>query len=229
MANEVRLEDVCGKVFGLTPRRYRQLAKQGSVPPVKDGKIVFILAVKSLIGYYRNLAQGQGTLSLTDARTREANADARLKELELKKALGEVVEAATAMKLWGRIVSNIRAKLLSLPSKISPMLLGLLSIAEIKEKLDQEVYETLTELSSPNLKNAGSTDDKESAADVRTAAKTHHKPVGRRKKGLKSGNVRGTGKMAKRKGAVHGGRHGRHQRPKGGKGGGNDKQPNRKD
>ena len=76
MANEVELEKVSKSVFGITSRRYRQMANDEIVPAVVKGKIDFIAASKALIAYYRKLAEGQGSLSLTDVRTRKENARA---------------------------------------------------------------------------------------------------------------------------------------------------------
>ncbi len=88
MANEVSIEKVCKQIFGITPRRYRQLATEGVVPPVVKGKIDFLEAVKALIEYYRKLAAGQGSLTLVDERARLTKIQADMKELELQKKRG---------------------------------------------------------------------------------------------------------------------------------------------
>ena len=63
MANEVELEKVAKSVFGISSRRYRQLANDEIVPPVVKGMIDFVAASKAIIAYYRKLAESQGSLS----------------------------------------------------------------------------------------------------------------------------------------------------------------------
>ena len=53
--NQVELEKISKPVFGITSRRYRQMANDEIVPAVVKGKIDFVAASKALIEYYRTL------------------------------------------------------------------------------------------------------------------------------------------------------------------------------
>ena len=88
---KVKVEEISKSIFGISSRRYRQLASDEIVPAVIHGKIDFIAASKALITYYRNLAAGQGSLNLTDVRIRKEAARAEREELIVKKLKGELV------------------------------------------------------------------------------------------------------------------------------------------
>ncbi len=100
--NEVRLEDVSQAIFGMTSRRYRQLAKDFSekgkdkvyIPMPAAGKIDFPLATKGLIAYYRRVSEGGGTLSLTDARTKKEIAKAGQEEIKYQRMKESLADEA---------------------------------------------------------------------------------------------------------------------------------------
>lgn len=160
MANEVNLESICKDkensdkfVFPMTARRYRVLAADGIVPPVVAGKIDFVKATKDLLIYYQKLAAGQGTLTLTDERVRLTKINADRKELQLQKEKGALLHTEKAMQLWGQVAMVIKHKLLALPVKLAPLLIGARTLTEAKAVIDRAIGEVLTEISNPNLKN----------------------------------------------------------------------------
>ncbi len=79
MGSSLKLGSVCKEIFGITPRRYRQLASDGIVPPVTKGEIDFLEAVKKMIQYYREQA---ATPSLIEARQENISLKNNLLELE---------------------------------------------------------------------------------------------------------------------------------------------------
>ena len=185
MANEQNLEAVCKSVFGITSRQYRYLANDGKVPPVVSGKIDFVLATKQLLEYYRKLAAGQGSLSLTDERTRLTKINADRKDLQLNKERGDLLHVDICMKLWGAVCQNMRGKMLAIPKKLAPLTFGARTIPEIEATIRKAIYECLEEVSEPDLKRVagGDGDTKHAKAAQRPA----NKSVGRRRKGVKPG------------------------------------------
>lgn len=85
-------------------------------------------------------------------RTRLTKAQADLRELELERRSGDVIDAADAMALWGEIITTFRNRLLALPRKAAPVVIGCASIIEVQELLEAEVSAILQELSSPDLR-----------------------------------------------------------------------------
>lgn len=85
--------------------------------------------------------------SYSEALRRKTLASARLAELELAQKKGEVVELDLVRRVQGEINSNIRSRLLQLPSKLAQRLSGVEDMAQIQVIVHSEVVETLTELS----------------------------------------------------------------------------------
>ena len=116
-----------------------------------------------------------------NAAKRKALAEAELKELELQARIGELVRADEVGKVWTGAVARCRSRLLSLPSKAAPRVVGIESLPEVQDFLDSLIREALEELStSEDFRNDG--DDPESIAerdvDVSTAAEIENVGVG---------------------------------------------------
>lgn len=184
MANEQNLETVCKSIFGISSRQYRNLANDGKVPPVVSGKIDFPLATKQLLEYYRKLAAGQGSLSLTDERIRLTKINADRKDLQLNKERGDLLHVDTAMKLWGAVCQNIRGKMLAIPKKLAPLIFGARTIPEIEATTRKAIHECLEEVSEPDFKRMAG--DSTNTKNAKAAQKPASKPVGGRRKGVKS-------------------------------------------
>lgn len=82
-------------------------------------------------------------LTRTKIRVNIANAEKN----ELKNAVtkGELIPRDVVNTKWAEDVSNVKAKLLALPSKLAPRLAGL-SAREVNEILTEGIYEALNEL-----------------------------------------------------------------------------------
>ena len=147
MADKVKLLQVCPEVFGITEQRYRQLAANGVVPPVRKGEIEFLEAVKALLQYYRKLAEGQGSFTLTEERARLTKITADWKELLLRKKREELVEVEVISKMATDIFIKLAARLHTFPAKVAPLVLGCKSVQEAHGVLERLMAETLSELS----------------------------------------------------------------------------------
>ena len=152
MGNHVKLEAVCENYFGMSTRRYRQLATEGLFPPPINGSIDFAKAAKAVIAYYKQMAAGQGSITLTDQRARLTKINADRKQLMLERERGELISTEKAMHLWGGVCLQIRSKILSVPSKV-PLIFSCKSLSEAKDALEKLLWEVLTEIANPNLKS----------------------------------------------------------------------------
>ena len=187
MANEVNLEIASREIFGITSRQYRKHAHEDGAPIVIGGKVNLIQACKWLISYYRALAKGQGSLSLTDERTRLTKINADRKQLQLGREIGGLIDTTEAMRLWGAVCQAVRSKILSMPSKLSPLVLGIKTIPEIKDITEKFAREVLNELSDPDLvKAAIISSSNRDMGYTKTPAATNRKRMGRSRKNTKS-------------------------------------------
>lgn len=149
MANEVELEKVSKPIFGITSRRYRQMASDGIVPLVSQGKIDFIQASKALIEYYRKLAEGQGSLNLTDVRTRKEAARAEREELIVKKLKGELVPKGASINWLIALGSAAKLAFQGLPKRLAPVVRLHDDEKEIEVIIRNEIYKIIRELEKP--------------------------------------------------------------------------------
>jgi phage terminase Nu1 subunit (DNA packaging protein) len=176
-SSQVNLEIACQQIFGISSRRYRQLAKEHGAPPVLDGKVDILKACKFLIDYYRKLAEGQGSLSLTEERARLTKINADLKQLMLKKKQGELIEKQLAFDVFVFTLTRMAEKLKAIPAKASTLLISAQSMVEIKQTLEELINEVLNEISSPEFVR-NSVIDYAGMCSNKTETKTDDKRVG---------------------------------------------------
>lgn len=200
MANELNLEVACKQVIGVSSRRYRQLAADNIVPPITKGEIDILKACKAMLEYYRKLIAGTGSLSLTDERIRLTKINADQKQLNYDKDRGKLIHVDIAMFLWGQVLMRVRQKILAVPVKLPPLIIGEDSITIMKEVIENFMHEVLTELSDVDLTKQGvrkksTRSVKRSAGNTKASAPSHRKPVGRKRKTVKPGSKRGARKV----------------------------------
>jgi hypothetical protein len=87
-----------------------------------------------------------GTISLTEARRRKIIADTELSRYELRKLKREYIPEAQVTEVWCRLVANFKARILTMPSKLAPLLVSISEPNVIRAMLQDEVYEALAEL-----------------------------------------------------------------------------------
>lgn len=84
------------------------------------------------------------------ARTRKMNADAEMAEMELAQARLKLCNTEDVVKAWADVLNACRAKMLSLPTKIAPIVATEDDASVIKQIIEDQIYEALNELSNYN-------------------------------------------------------------------------------
>lgn len=147
---------VLANLFGLTSRRIRQLENEGIIKKVARGKYSLQENIKSYITFIKT------SIDLKENKTEEGKVDydeehallERRKrekiELELASMRGTMHFSEDVERVMNDMLSNFRAKILALPSRVSPRLMGIDTIADIQEILQSEVLDVLNELSKYN-------------------------------------------------------------------------------
>ena len=123
----------------LSESSFYRLVKAEIIPKAGDGEYILGEVVEA---YWRNQFDSEG---LKAAQTRLTTAQAELKELELAEQRGELHRASAIAKVWADNVLNAKKKLLAIPTKVPPMLVGQ-DVQTIRKKLEQEIKESLREL-----------------------------------------------------------------------------------
>lgn len=147
------------RILGVSNVWLGKLSKQGALPdPVARGTWDVIATVQAYLRYREELLTSAG---------REVASDVKSEELRLTKARREKTEAerdAQAMKnaamrgellprdavtLAGQaVMALVRARLLAIPTRAAPRLLGVGSLPAVKDILAESVHDALAELAS---------------------------------------------------------------------------------
>lgn len=126
--------------------------------------------------------------SYDEARTRKVNAEAEIAELELAKVRGELVVAEDVVKAWEDVLSAMKGKLLSIPTKAAPVVSAESEAGLCQSVLEDLINEALEELSNyepkidPTTASSGGGEAEISDSGSETAPKAKRKRVGRPKK-----------------------------------------------
>lgn len=86
--------------------------------------------------------------SYDEARTRKINAEAEIAELELAKIRGTLCLTEDVVKAWETVLHSCKAKFLSMPTKVAPIVANESDVAIIKDHLENAIREALLELSN---------------------------------------------------------------------------------
>lgn len=140
------------QVLGITPTRVQQLVKEDGMPQVRRGHYNLVACVQWYIKYWRDRAEAKGAPgdndSMANAKLRQARADARLAEIELAQAEGELLPLAEYEKELGAICDRIRGVLSTVPSKyLGPIQLANSDLAAqaVGEQIRDETLAALQE------------------------------------------------------------------------------------
>ncbi len=137
------------EILGMTERRVQQLAAENVFKKFGRGRFQLADSVQKYLAYQLDLERkkyNKNDLSINEARRRREQAEASLKEIELGKQRGELLEKSDVIRVWQKILTVLKNRLLVMPSKLSPHLLGMNSVNEIKMRMDEEIFNALDEL-----------------------------------------------------------------------------------
>lgn len=85
--------------------------------------------------------------SLEEAEKRKAIADAQLAELKLERERGNLIPLALHGERLARILERVRARLVAIPGKVAPQLIGVETAPAAQALVNDAVSEALEELS----------------------------------------------------------------------------------
>lgn len=126
--------------FGITPARVTQLTTAGHLRKDRNGYDLN-LAVQSYLGWK--------TGELQQVRLEKERLQRDLLDIEKRKRLSKLLDAAEVDKVWSDILLSFKQRLSALPVRMAGILGQCQSDAERKTTLDKEVTDALTDLSKP--------------------------------------------------------------------------------
>lgn len=166
MAKKTDQQDVNGivvsgatlaSIFGLTDRRIRQLDELGAIEKAKRGQYLLVNSIKRYITYLKAHNDIKGAVNETELdleKERALHERVKREQAELKLAAmkGEMHHGKDVERVMNDMLANFRSRLLSLPTKIAPVLVARDDIATIQRLLSKEMKEALQEFSDYDQK-----------------------------------------------------------------------------
>ena len=87
-------------------------------------------------------------VNLSRERAKLVRINARIKELQLKKMQGELIDRQEAFNVFAFVLTRMAEKIKAIPVKASALLISAKSMQEIKQILEELITEVLNEISS---------------------------------------------------------------------------------
>lgn len=130
------------RLLGITDRRVRQLADEDILTRQAEGDFILPEAIAE---YYSYKYQTDETIDYMAEKAKHEKAKRELAELELGKRRLELHSASDVETVLSEMLTNFRAQIHGLPSKMAPILFGK-PVADIEELLNNEVEARLLEI-----------------------------------------------------------------------------------
>ncbi len=153
----IPLPDVVGqstlaKLFGISERAVRDLAKDGTIQRTGRGAYILTASVQAYCARLRDTAAGRGgessTNTLTAERARLAREQAEGQAMKNAALRRDLVPAADVQREWTDILRTVRAGLMAVPNRVQQNLSHL--SAHDVAVIDREVRAALVEVAGGN-------------------------------------------------------------------------------
>ena len=144
------------ELFGVTDRYIRMLAQGGIVKKSGNrGKYLLVESVKGFIEFIKE--QNSADVDLKDSKlkkeTEKIEKDIELKSIKISELKNELHSADIVRKVMTVMLTNLKGKLLAVPNKIAPLVVGCDNLGDIQDIVLSSIEDVLLELSdySPEL------------------------------------------------------------------------------
>ena len=174
------------EALGVSLRQIENLVAQG-MPRIKKGRRYEYPYAAITWYYHRKIAtlEGQRPPALDEAKARKELAQAELAEFSLQQARGNVVPRRLFLDELSAALYRLRAGLLNIPSRFTPMMVGLRTYNETKLRLEQVTQELMLELTR-TAEDIEHRHDDASSNGKDAPKRKRGKPAGRKKRAQKN-------------------------------------------
>jgi phage terminase Nu1 subunit (DNA packaging protein) len=135
------------KIIGKTTRWVNELTRSGVFVQSARGKYLLAENVQRYIAHIQERNDHESEVNYHKEKAAHERAKRQKAELELQLMKGELHKAEHVELVMNDMVAAFRSKILGLPSKLAPQLVGKTEIPVILDMLTREVHEALAELS----------------------------------------------------------------------------------
>lgn len=151
----IPLEATSGELaqaLGTSERVVAGKRQAGRLPVTAGGRIDLRAILKAGVQALGEQAGGGGDgQSLDAARIRLVTAQAEAREMLNAQMRGETVLAEDLEAVVGAVCEGVRAKVLAIPTRAAAMVLGLGTLAEVRDKLTELTHDACSDLASGEI------------------------------------------------------------------------------
>lgn len=133
-------------IVGKSSRWIRQLTNDGTLKQSGRGKYILAEAVQAYIEHISGGKEEDDKPRYIDHKTEHERIKSEKAALELSRLRGELHKSEDVETVMSDMLAAFRQKILVIPTKLSPQLVGIQEIGVIKGKITSELYEALKEL-----------------------------------------------------------------------------------
>lgn len=140
------------KIIGVSDRRIRQLAEENIIIRAAKGRYKLLESIKNYILTLKmkmeadNSELSDGEIDLEEEKAIHERVKRRISELKLQTMKGDLHKSEDVERVMTDMLVSIKAKLLSMPTKLAPILVSRNDIDFVRSVINREVLETLNEL-----------------------------------------------------------------------------------
>jgi phage terminase Nu1 subunit (DNA packaging protein) len=140
-------------IVGKSARWIRQLTSEKILVQTGRGKYILGVAVQSYIEHASGGKEEDDKPRFIDHKTEHERIKTEKAALELAQMRGELHRSEDVEQVMDDMLMAFRQKILGIPTKLSPQLVGIEEIPVIKARLTEVLYEALNELANyePNM------------------------------------------------------------------------------
>lgn len=160
------------KIIGVSDRRIRQMAEEGIIIRTAKGRYKLMESLRNYILSLKVSIEASGAdlqdgeIDLDEEKAIHERVKRHISELKLQTMKGDLHKSADVELVMTDMLVAVKAKLLSMPTKLAPLLVSRENIDYIRTLINKEVLEALNELKDYNPKEfysgefvAGENDD----------------------------------------------------------------------
>ncbi len=136
------------EALGIGRTALSDLKAKRVIEPVKRNQWLLWPSLRAALAHYREMAAGRGDggLDLIAERARLAKAQADAQEMKNEVTVSNLLDAEEVLRTWEGFIFNARARLLAMPSKLTPVMASETDHRRINAHIQDEIYAALQEL-----------------------------------------------------------------------------------
>ena len=145
------------RILNVSAVHLGRLAKDGAIPgPIEKGRWDVIAVTNAMLAHIEGKADKTGDVKSEELRltiARRIKVEGEISEQEMRNAVtrGDLLLRSDVTAIVTASFARVRARLLAIPSKVAPFLLGVVTLAKLKELIADAVNEALAELAATTV------------------------------------------------------------------------------